>query len=89
MTKIVKLSDRTHVLKRPGRYIGSVSPVTLERPVLEDNKITFKNITYVPALLKIIREIIDNSVDAIIKYKTGDTINVIMNDKYIAVKEVL
>ena len=87
MTKIVKLSDRTHVLKRPGRYIGSVTPVTLERPVLEDNKITFKNITYVPALLKIIREIIDNSVDAIIKYKTGDTINVIMNDKYIAVKD--
>ena len=87
MTKIIKLSDRSHVLKRPGRYIGSVSPVTLERPVLENDKIIFKTITYVPALLKIIREIIDNSVDAIIKYGVGDMVNIVMNNEYIGVKD--
>ena len=85
MSNIIKLSDRTHVLKRPGRYIGSVSPVLIERPILENDVIVFKEVEYVPALIKIIREIIDNSVDAIIKYKTGNRIDITMTDKYISV----
>ena len=87
MSKIVKLSDRTHVLKRSGRYIGSVSPVVIERPIFENDKIIFKEIEYVPALIKIIREIIDNSVDAIIKYKVGNKVDIIMTDEYVAVAD--
>jgi len=87
MSKIMKLSDRTHVLKRPARYIGSTVPVEQERPYLEDHKIIFGNITYVPAFLKIIREIIDNSVDAINVTGMGNLVSISMDNKKIIVED--
>jgi len=63
MPKIIQLNDREHVLKRPARYIGSVVPVEQERFYLENEKIKFGTISYVPAFIKIVREIIDNSVE--------------------------
>ena len=89
MSKIVKLSDRTHVLKRPARYIGSIVPVEVERPYLNNNKIIFGNVTYVPALLKIIREIIDNAVDIAVlnKFKIGTNISIKMDNKKIIIED--
>ena len=87
MSNIVKLDDRTHVLKRPARYIGSVVPIEQERPILKNNQITFDTIEYVPAFIKIVREIIDNSVDAIIKYKIGNTLKVICDTKKVIVED--
>ena len=87
--RIVKLSDRTHVLKRPGRYIGAVTPTQFHRPVLENEKIIFKDIEYVPALIKIIREIIDNSVDNAIKtdFKFANKINIKMDESKIVIED--
>lgn len=59
------LSDREHVIKRSGMYIGSSSNEVHERFVFGE----YKSIRYVPGLIKIIDEIIDNSVDEAIRTK--------------------
>ena len=60
-----KLDEISHVLLRPGRYVGSVTPHTAETWVYDEsaNKMEKKEITWSPALLKIFDEIISNSVD--------------------------
>ena len=58
------LDDISHVLTVPARYIGSVNEADMETYIFRDGKFTFENVKYVPGLLKIIEEILDNSVDA-------------------------
>jgi DNA topoisomerase-2 len=61
--KFQKLDDITHVLQRPSMYIGSIKPHTSKKNIFKDDKISSKEITYNPGLLKIFDEIITNSVD--------------------------
>jgi DNA topoisomerase-2 len=63
---IKKLTDREHILLRIGMYAGSPKPIKEKRYLIEDNKFVEKEITYIPALVKIVEEIIDNSVDAFV-----------------------
>lgn len=69
---IVELTDREHILKRPAMYIGAVDLTESEEYILEDNKAELRTVKFVPALVKIINEIIDNSVDVAIKSKFKD-----------------
>lgn len=64
---IRKLTEREHIITRPSMYIGSVDTNTISDYMLQDNKMTYAEISYVPGLIKIINEIIDNSVDVAIK----------------------
>ena len=57
------LSDREHVIKRSGMYIGSSAYEAHERFVFGE----YKAISYVPGVIKLIDEIIDNSVDEAIR----------------------
>lgn len=61
--KFQKLDEISHVLLRPGRYIGSISPHTAETWVVENDRFARREITWCPALLKTFDEIISNSVD--------------------------
>lgn len=58
------LDDISHVLTVPARYIGSVNPAEMETYLFRDGKFHYEKVEYVPGLLKIIEEILDNSVDA-------------------------
>lgn len=58
------LDDISHVLTVPARYIGSVNPAEIETYIFKDDKFSFEKISYTPGLLKLIEEILDNSVDA-------------------------
>jgi len=58
------LDDISHVLTVPARYIGSVNPSTIDTYLFNDGKFEFRTIEYTSGLLKIIEEILDNSVDA-------------------------
>ena len=69
---IVELTDREHILKRPAMYIGAVDATESEEYILENNKVELKTVKFVQALVKIINEIIDNSVDAAIKSNFKD-----------------
>ena len=57
------LSDKEHIIKRSGMYIGSSTNEEHERFIFGK----FQKIKYVPGLVKIIDEIIDNSIDEAIR----------------------
>lgn len=87
--EIQKLSDREHILLRPQMYIGSTSLTEFDEFNLNSNKIQYSKISYVPALIKIINEVIDNSVDASIRtnFKKGKNISVKITDNKVIVSD--
>ena len=64
---IKKLSEREHIIQRPSMYIGAVDLTKTSEYLFESGKIQYNEVEYVPGLIKIINEIIDNSVDVAIK----------------------
>ena len=88
-SKVVCLTERDHVLKRPAMYIGAVNSVTSNEYIFENNKIEYKEVNFVPGLIKIINEIIDNSVDASVKsgFAKGTHISVKMTEDSVTVKD--
>lgn len=85
--KIKKLSDREHILARPSMYIGGVSPEVTESWVFRDGKLSIENLEYSPGLVKIINEVIDNSVDIILKSSSGSKISVEFQENRIYVMD--
>ena len=89
--EIKKLSDREHIVHRPSMYIGSVSneqhETAIFENVFEEPKLQTKQLTYAPGLIKIINEVIDNSVDVIIKTCKGSTIKVKLSEDKVEVQD--
>jgi DNA gyrase/topoisomerase IV subunit B len=81
--KLVVLDDRGHILKKTGMYAGSVAEEKQLRYIFNDSKFIEKEVYIVPALIKIVEEIIDNSVDEAIrtKFEFGNNIKVTMDEK--------
>lgn len=63
--KFRKLSEVEHVLLRPGRYIGSITPHTENTYVydLATKRMVKREVTYNPGFLKLFDEVVSNSVD--------------------------
>ena len=89
MHNVKSLTDREHVLHRPAMYIGSVTSTNAHEYVLEDGKMQYREVSYVPGFIKIINEIIDNSVDEAIKseFTSGTQIAVNMTPEYVEVRD--
>lgn len=89
--EIKKLSDREHIVHRPSMYIGSVSneqhETAIFENVFEEPKLQTKQLTYAPGLIKIINEVIDNSVDVIIKTGKGSAIKVKLSEDKVEVQD--
>lgn len=73
------LDDISHVLTVPARYIGSVNEAEIETYLFKDGKFTYETVKYTPGLLKIIEEILDNSVDAYLNSSDRKPITVKVN----------
>jgi DNA topoisomerase-2 len=86
---IRKLTEREHIIQRPSMYIGAVDLTKSNEYVFEDGKIQFKEISYVPGLIKIINEILDNSVDVAIKtdFKGCNEISIKMDATTVEVQD--
>jgi DNA gyrase/topoisomerase IV subunit B len=86
---IKKLTEREHIIQRPSMYIGAVDLTKVSEYVFEDEKIIYKEIGYVPGLIKIINEIIDNSVDVAIKtnFKSSNEISVKITEDAVEVQD--
>ncbi len=89
--KIKVLDDRSWILLRPHNVIGSVQPVDyssflFDKKTQKFNWVTYK---YIPGLIKIIDEIIDNSVDVAIKsgFKNANEISVEVSHNKIIVSD--
>ncbi|CAJ0763344.1 8847_t:CDS:2, partial [Entrophospora sp. SA101] len=74
----VKLSPIEHILKRPDTYVGSVEALTEKQWAynVNDDKLEYKDITYVPAFFKIFDEILVNAADNKIRDPSMNTIKV-------------
>lgn len=85
------LSDREHVLARPGMYLGAVSLTEKEQWIYskEDGKFHFGKVHVVPALLKCASELIDNSIDVAIDtdFKFATKIKIAVDSKSIRVED--
>jgi DNA topoisomerase-2 len=79
--RYLKLSEIDHVLKRPARYIGSISPHTDDSWIVRDQKIISQKVTWNPGFIKIFDEIISNSVDEHKRNPKLNTIKVIIDNK--------
>jgi len=61
-TDIQVLSDQEHVRIRTSIYMGSMHSTTYEIPVFGD-EFQIKTVEFIPAVLKTVGEIVDNSID--------------------------
>ena len=79
------LTARQHVRERIGMYMGSSSQEDIERFVLGE----WKKAKYVPALSKMVDEILDNSIDEAIRtnFKYANKINVSIRGNSITVSD--
>lgn len=57
------LDQISHILLRPGTYVGSNKPNKSLRFILNESKIEEKSIEYIPSFIKILDEVLTNSVD--------------------------
>lgn len=58
-----KLSEREHIILRSGMYLGSKTLKTQSEYIIKDGKFSYEEVQYVPGLIKIFNELIDNSLD--------------------------
>jgi len=63
LSKYQKLTDKEHILKKPDTYIGSIENTDHEDYVFDENKISSKNIQFIPGLYKLFDEGVVNCRD--------------------------
>jgi DNA gyrase/topoisomerase IV subunit B len=82
---VTTISNRTKVLKRPARFIGSTSLIEENTFIFENNRVVKKNIKFVPGLIKIIEEVIDNSIDEAVRtnFKFANKIQISTKEDWI------
>ena len=79
-----------YILHRPENYIGSSTEITSDFLMLHGDKVALaKDITYIPALYKIFNEVVDNSIDELLRtgIPTGSKIKVEYNGKQFVVED--
>lgn len=66
-----KMTQRDHVLNRPGMYIGSVAAEVAELWTFDEaeGRMVKREVQYVPALSKIFDEIVSNAIDHVVRQK--------------------
>jgi len=87
--KVTILNDIEHALLRAPMYIGNLNEQTIRRPLLKNNNIVFEEVNYSAALLKLFRELLDNSIDEYLRTK-GTHANIIqieLDDNKFVVKD--
>ena len=79
------LDARSHCRTRPGMYVGSTSKETYEQFLMGE----WQQVTYVPAINKMISEILDNSIDEFLRSegKFANKIDVTIRDGWVTVTD--
>lgn len=60
---VTVLTDREHVRLRTQVYLGNTHPVEYQIPLLSESVLTLQTVTFIPAVLKALNEIVDNALD--------------------------
>lgn len=71
--KYQSMDEITHILKKSGMWIGSIKSEVSQRFIydIKDASMVYKEIEYIPAMLKLVDEIISNSCD---EYRRKDNL---------------
>jgi len=89
--EIKELSDRDWLLIRGHNIIGSLQPIKQQSFLYnpEAQKFEWREYEYIPGLIKIINEIIDNSIDVAIKsgFKFANQISIEITDKKVTIRD--
>lgn len=86
--KFEVLTGRDQILKKPTMWIGAIDPTEKEMFVIDDDRVEYKSITYIPAFRKIFDEILDNALDALIEHcNSSGSIKVKIDDEKISVED--
>lgn len=86
--KFEVLTGRSQILKRPQMWIGSMDLTKQSMFIINDEKVEHKDVEYIPAFRKIIDEILDNSLDALIENnKANGSIKVKIDDDHILIED--
>ena len=89
--KIKELSDREWLLIRGHNIIGSLQPIEQESFLfdIKQKKFIWTKYNYIPGLIKIINEIIDNSLDVAIKsgFQNANEISIDISDTKVIVSD--
>ena len=78
--------DRWHILNKIGMYLGSSNRAEYNEYMVSAGKMEIVKISYVPAVIKMINEIIDNSID-VLKNKKSGKIDVTITDFDVTVRD--
>lgn len=89
------MDEISHILHRPGMYIGSSSIMDDEKFIITRNEfnepiLTLEKVSYIPGVLKLIDEVLSNSVDEYRrqnKFKLNSIIVVVSEDGKISIKD--
>lgn len=65
------LSPRLQILKRPNMWAGSTSSLSKDMYLVNGPKIEYSSVTYIPAFKKLVDEILDNALDALIEHNNS------------------
>lgn len=74
-----KKTPLEHILLRPDTYVGSTEHQYQDMYVWENDQMVWRNIEYVPALYKIFDEIMVNAADNMMRDKSMDKIDVVID----------
>lgn len=86
--KFEVLTGRLQILQRPTMWIGAIDKTKQNMFVLSETGVECKEVEYVAAFRKIIDEILDNSLDALIAHcKSCGTIRVKMDEEKISIED--
>ncbi|QDH49193.1 DNA topoisomerase I [Pantoea phage Phynn] len=79
------LSDRDHIRKRPDMYVGSINLEARDRFIMGE----YRSIEYVPGLVKIVDEILDNSIDESIRtnFEYANKIDVTIDHNLVTISD--
>ena len=63
--KYKEMDEISHILQRPGMYVGSIKEEESQMFIYDKEECVMKqkDVTYIPAMLKIVDEVISNSCD--------------------------
>ena len=82
------LSGIQQIILRPQMWIGSMSPVTQKMFMVNGDGVEYKEVTFIPAFRKIMDEVLDNSIDVLIKECKGKgKVKVVMDKEWIYIED--
>lgn len=86
--KFEVLTGRDQILRRPQMWVGSMDFTTQKMFIINDEHVEYSDVTYIPAFRKIIDEILDNSIDALIEHNgSSGSIKVDMHKDHIKIED--